>query len=482
MSGRVPAVAPTARPGSAPSATRTTRRRLTGWGRTSPGVAEVLAVRSPDDVVTLLSGEVPPRGLLARGLGRSYGDAAQNSGGLVLDMTGCDRLLSLDTERAVVRVEAGMDLDRLTRLLLPLGLWLPVVPGTRQVTVGGAVAADVHGKNHHVAGSFGAHVLELDLVTPGGALHRLTPDGAGSQLFWATVGGMGLTGVVVRATLACVRAETAYAVVETERCRDLDHLLERLSEGDDPSLPYSVAWFDAMARGPRLGRAVLTRGRLAARDELPARLGREPDRLPRRGRAPSFPVVPGGLVNHATGRAFNEVWYRKAPARPTTGVQDIGSFFQPLDGVRDWNRVYGPRGFCQYQFVVPFAEVDAFRRAVAVIARSGLPACLNVLKRMGPAGRGLLSFPAAGWTLAVDVPVRPGVERVLGELDELVLGAGGRVYLAKDSRLPGGRLEQMYPRLDEFRAVRASVDPDGILVSDLSRRLLEGGPDPQEPR
>ena len=448
------------------------RRRLTGWGRTAPVVSEVAGVRTPDDVVALLSSDAPARGLLPRGLGRSYGDAAQNAGGLVLDMTGCDRVLTVDADGGFVRVEAGVDLDRLTRVLLPLGLWLPVVPGTRQVTVGGAIAADVHGKNHHVSGSFGDHVIDLDLVTPDGKLHTLTPDGPDAQLFWATVGGMGLTGVVVRATLACIRAETSYAVVETERCRDLDQLLERLAEGDDPSLPYSVAWFDAMARGSRLGRAVLTRGRLATLDDLPAKLARHPVRLPSTA-GPSFPVVPGGLVNRASGLAFNELWFRKAPSRPTTGVHGIGAFFQPLDGVRDWNRVYGPRGFCQYQFVVPFAEVDAFRRAVRLIARSGRPSCLNVLKRMGPTNRGLISFPAPGWTLAVDLPVGPGLDELFRDLDDLVLAAGGRVYLAKDARMPEGHLEQMYPRLEEFRAVRAAVDPDGILVSDLSRRLLD---------
>jgi decaprenylphospho-beta-D-ribofuranose 2-oxidase len=459
-------------PGTGSDPPGRTRRRLTGWGRTAPGVAEVVAIRSPDDVVALMSAGAPRRGVLARGLGRSYGDAAQNTGGLVLDMTGCARVLAVDADRAVVRVEAGVDLDRLTRLLLPLGLWLPVVPGTRRVTVGGAIAADVHGKNHHLAGSFGAHVLEMDLVTPDGQVRTLTPDGPGSALFWATVGGMGLTGVVVRATLSCIRTETAYAVVETERCLDLDHLLERLSEGDAPSLPYSVAWFDAMARGARLGRAVLTRGRLAERGDLPARLARDPVLPPASSPRLALPTVPVNLVTRTTARVFNELWYRKAPSRPTRAVQHVGSFFQPLDGVQDWNRAYGPRGFCQYQFVVPFDQVEAFRGAVELIARSGQPSCLNVLKRMGPTGEGLLSFPAPGWTLAVDVPVRPGLERLFARLDEIVLASSGRVYLAKDARLPGGHVEQMYPRMAEFRAVRASVDPDGILVSDLSRRLL----------
>ncbi len=451
------------------------RRTLTGWGRTAPSAADVASPRSPDEVASLVAaprvgGDRPHRGVLARGLGRSYGDAAQNAGGLVLDMTGCDRILAVDVEERVVRVEAGVSIDALTRTLLPLGLWLPVVPGTRQVTVGGAIAADVHGKNHHVSGSFGAHVLALDLVAADGEVRTLTPDGPGAEAFWATVGGMGLTGVVVRATLSCIPAETAYAVVRTERARDLDHLLDLLAE-DDPD-PYSVAWFDALARGPRMGRAVLTRGRLAQVGDLPARLAKHPSSFGAASRGPAVPVLPHGLLNRAMGRAFNELWFRKAPARPTTDVQPLGAFFQPLDGVRDWNRVYGPRGFCQYQFVVPESETDAFRRAVALIAGSGHPSCLNVLKRMGESGPGLLSFPAPGWTLAVDLPVGPGLDRLLDGLDDLVLGAGGRVYLAKDSRLRPDAVEAMYPRLGQFRSARRVLDPDGLFVSDLARRVL----------
>lgn len=451
------------------------RRSLAGWGRTSPSTADVAVPSGPAEVVSLVAavhtgGDRATRGVLARGLGRSYGDAAQNAGGLVLDMTGCDRILAVDVDKRVVRVEAGVSIDSLTRTLLPLGLWLPVVPGTRQVTVGGAIAADVHGKNHHVLGSFGAHVLDLDLVTADGQVRTLTPDGPCADAFWATMGGMGLTGIVVRATLSCVPTETAYAVVRTERARDLDHLLELLAEDDRD--PYSVAWFDALARGPRMGRAVLTRGRLARLDDLPQRLAKRPTASGGTGPGPGVPPLPYGLLNRATGRAFNELWFRKAPARPSTDVQPLGAFFQPLDGVRDWNRVYGPRGFCQYQFVVPVTETEAFRRAVALIAGSGHPSCLNVLKRMGDSGPGPLSFPAPGWTLAVDLPVGPGLDRLFDRLDDLVLGAGGRVYLAKDSRLGPDALGAMYPRLAEFRSVRQQLDPEGLFMSDLARRVL----------
>ena len=446
------------------------RRRLHGWGRTAPTFADVRVVRDVADVVAAVRDAAGlPRGLLARGLGRSYGDAAQNAGGLVLDMTALSRIHRLDADARQVRLDAGVSLDLLMRTALAFGLWVPVLPGTRQVTVGGAIAADVHGKNHHVAGSFGSCVRELELVTAEGQLHHLTPEGPDPDLFWATVGGMGLTGVLVGATLSLTPVETAYFVVDTERASDIDDLMARLSADD--TQPYSVAWFDSIATGASLGRAVITRGRSARLDELPQR---------RRARALQFdapslgrvPVVaPPGLVNRATGRAFNELWFRKAPKARTGEIQNITTFFHPLDIVGDWNRVYGPRGFCQYQFVVPFGAEPVFRRAVELIAASGQVSCLNVLKRFGPGDPGPLSFPMPGWTLTVDIPVGAGLDELFRRLDELVLGAGGRLYLAKDSRMSAATLAASYPRLDHFRAVRARVDPAGTFRSDLARRL-----------
>jgi decaprenylphospho-beta-D-ribofuranose 2-oxidase len=425
-------------------------------------------VRDVDDVVAMVQQAESGRGVLARGLGRSYGDAAQNAGGVVLDMTTLARIHSIDADAGEVRLDAGVSLDLLMRTALAFGLWVPVLPGTRQVTVGGAIAADVHGKNHHVAGSFGSHVRSMDLVTADGRLHSLTPDGEEADLFWATVGGMGLTGVIVAATLRLNRVETAYFVVDTERATDIDDLMARLSAND--SQPYSVAWFDSIARGSSLGRAVITRGHSARLDELPAKRRSGALRLdaPNLGRVP---VAPPRLVNRLSGRAFNEVWFRKAPKIRIGEIQNITTFFHPLDIVADWNRVYGPRGFCQYQFVVPFGAEAVFRRAVEMIAASGQVSCLNVLKRFGPGDAAPLSFPMPGWTLAVDIPVAPGLDRLFAQLDELVLGAGGRLYLAKDSRMSAATLAASYPRLDDFRAVRARVDPRGLFRSDLARRL-----------
>ncbi len=446
------------------------RVSLRGWGRTAPTTAQVLTPRSPQEVAAAVAG-AGPRGVIARGLGRSYGDPAQNAGGTVLDMTGLDVIHSIDADTGVVVVDGGVSLDSLMRRAVPFGLWVPVLPGTRQVTIGGAIGADVHGKNHHTKGSFGNHVLSMDLVTADGAVRTLTPDGPESELFWATVGGMGLTGVVVRATVQLHRTESAYFVVDTDRTADLDELLALLTDGSDDSYGYSAAWFDTTTTGSQLGRAVLTRGSLATVDELPPKLRRDPLKF----EAPqllTFPdVFPSGLANPLTLRAFSELWYRKAPRRQRGAVQNITAFYQVLDLFGDWNRVYGRRGFLQYQFVVPFGAEDAVRRIVERIGASPHASGLNVLKRFGDGNAAPLSFPQPGWTVTVDFPIARGLHRFCDELDELVLGAGGRLYLAKESRAGAATIRSGYPRFDEWRKVRDAADPRGVFISDMARRL-----------
>ncbi|MFL5843768.1 MAG: FAD-binding protein [Solirubrobacteraceae bacterium] len=428
---------------------------LTGWGRTAPSAATVLHPDSAADVARLL-GEPSARGVLPRGLGRAYGDAAQNGGGTVLDVRGLDHFTLSDD--GLLRAGGGAGFDAILRESVPRGWFLPVSPGTRYVTVGGAIAADVHGKNHHVDGALGAHVAEIVLATPLGE-RRLTP---ADELFHATTGGMGLTGVIVEATIRMKRVHSSRVVVDTDRARDLDHVLA-LMDGGDHAYDYSVAWIDCLARGARLGRSVLTRGRFA--DD--GRFDYDPNvRL----RVP--PLVPGGLLGTATVRAFNEAWFRKAPRERRGEVQSIPQFFHPLDGVRDWNRLYGPRGFLQYQFVVPFGAEDVLRGIVESLAAHPAPGFLAVLKRFGAEGPGHLSFPMPGWTLAIDLPAAtPGLGALLDGFDERVLAAGGRLYLAKDSRARPELLRAGYPRLAEWRAVRAQADPHAVLTSDLSRRL-----------
>jgi decaprenylphospho-beta-D-ribofuranose 2-oxidase len=458
-------------------------RSLTGFGRTAPTIARVTDVHDPSQVMDALR-TAGPRGITARGLGRSYGDPAQNAGGLVLDMTGLNRIHSISANSGgsgasghggktggTVTLDAGVSLDTLMRTALPFGLWVPVLPGTRQVTIGGAIAADVHGKNHHSAGSFGNHVLSMDLACADGTVRTLTPDGPDAELFWATIGGMGLTGIVLRATVKLQSCESAYFVVDTDRTENLDELLALLTDGSDDRYSYSAAWFDTTSTGAALGRAVLTRGSLAKVDELPKKLQRDPLRFS----APQllkFPdVFPSGLANPLTLRAFSELWWRKAPRRQRGSVQNITAFYQTLDVFADWNRVYGRRGFLQYQFIVPLGAEDTFRRIVEVIAHSDHASGLNVLKRFGPGNEAPLSFPAPGWTITVDFPIAPGLNELCVKLDEMVLGAGGRHYLAKESRTSAEAIRRGYPRLDEWRKTRDAADPEGVFTSDLARRL-----------
>ena len=265
---------------------------LHGWGRASGTMAHLAQIDSVADAVSALRTSDSRRGVVPRGLGRSYGDAAQNAGGTALDLTKMNRILSLEAaaEPPTVTVQAGVSLDLLMRALLPFGLWVPVLPGTRQVTVGGAIAADVHGKNHHTEGSFGNHVRSLDLLMADGQVRKVTPDGETAGLFWATIGGMGLTGAVLRATVALQRTETAYFSVDTDRCSDIDDLMQKMADGDQ-GYTYSVAWFDAVTKGRHMGRAVLTRGNKARLAELPVKLKRDPLKFV----APSLGTVPGDL-------------------------------------------------------------------------------------------------------------------------------------------------------------------------------------------
>ncbi|WP_426573433.1 FAD-binding protein [Aquihabitans sp. McL0605] len=446
------------------------RRSLAGWANTAHTTSQVEVPVDVDELAASLELDAP-RGLIARGLGRSYGDPAQNAGGLVVDTTHVAGIRDLDLAHGVVTADAGTSLDALMRWLVPLGWFVPVTPGTRQVTIGGAIASDIHGKNHHTSGSWCDAVEAITIVTPADGRLRITPE-SHADLFWATAGGMGLTGIILDATFRLSRIETSLLTVDTDRTPDLDTTLDLMISGDD-DYHYSVAWIDLMAKGGAMGRSILGRGRFAALDQLSAKQQRDPLAFRSSTRATAPSLVPPHLINPVTVRAFNEVWYRKAPVRRRDELQSISQFFHPLDAVDSWNRLYGADGLLQWQFVIPIDATEELRSIIGELTRSGCPSFLAVLKRMGPANPGPLSFPIEGWTLAFDVPAVGGshLGPLLDRLDEQVAAAGGRIYLAKDSRLRPELLPAMYPRLDEWRAVRHRADPQQRLRSDLARRL-----------
>jgi decaprenylphospho-beta-D-ribofuranose 2-oxidase len=440
---------------------------LTGWGRTAPTRATVHTPTRLDEVVARVAAPAA-RGVIARGLGRSYGDAAQNAGGDVLLCTELDRVLGIDVEKGLVTAEAGVSLDALLRVLLPLG-WFPmVVPGTSHVTIGGAIASDIHGKFRH--GCFADYVERMQVVTPAHGVTTLDP-GSTPDAFWATAGGMGLTGVITDATIRCQPVETSHIVCETERVENYEACMARMLESDE-DYRYSVAWIDCMSTGKALGRSVLLRGNHATRDDLPPR-----KRAHARDYAPPVllaapPWMPNGLLNGLSVRLFNEGWFRHYPSKPRRSVAGIKSFFFVLDGVHGWNRIYGSRGFIQYQFVVPYGAEDVVRETLERLSAARLPSFLAVLKRFEHDSRSMLGFPLGGWTLALDVPSGGSeLAHLLDDLDELVVNAGGRVYLTKDSRVRPQILEAMYPQLDQWREVRAALDPHDTLHSDMDRRL-----------
>lgn len=435
-----------------------------GWG--GGAAARVLLAR-PDHLgaVAALVAESQrthqaggPVGVIARGMGRSYGDAAQLAGGMVLDLTGL-KGTELHAGSSSLTARAGVSVAELLGELGPAGWMLPVVPGTQHVTVGGAIASDVHGKNHASAGTFGANVQAIGLMTSSGEVLELSPR-RHPELFQATIGGMGLTGLILWARLDLVRPDGPLLTVDTDRVESLDAAFAALSSAGGP---YRIAWLDLLNRGRVRG--IVTRARHA-----PGGAGASGGVLTRpRARVPAG--WPGGKALPGAVRLANELRFRRAPRRERERLAPLGPQLFPLDWLEAWPRLYGRQGMLQYQCVIPAGSEGVMHTMIERLQLSGLPCLLATLKDLGPAHAAPLSFPLAGWTLALDFPrAAPGLESLLGGFDELVVSAGGRVYLTKDDRLRAEIVEAMYPRLKLWRGVREQHDPERLWCSSLSLR------------
>jgi decaprenylphospho-beta-D-ribofuranose 2-oxidase len=440
---------------------------LTGWGRYPRFEAEVIEPSSRLDAIHRQGGL---NGFVPRGNGRAYGDAA-------IGMTSClclrklDRFCRFDETSGQLTVESGVLLADIIAEYLPRGFFPPVVPGTKLVTIGGMIAADVHGKNHHCAGSFGEHVESLSLALPSGKAVMCSkaeyPD-----LFEATIGGMGLTGTILQATFRLPRVETGWIKQHTIVAGDLAAALAILSKHDDAS--YSTAWIDCLAKGSALGRSLIYLGEHATNVDVETLKPGAPRTPPPRTRRLSVPLdLPHFTLNSWSVAAFNEIYYRKgisSAGKPFLNETD--SFFFPLDSVQDWNRIYGRRGFLQHQSVVPAERAHAaFGEILGRVAKRGNASFLAVLKKLGASSRGLMSFPSPGFTLALDLAIDNGIFEFLDDLDRLIAAAGGRLYLAKDARQSRATFEAGYPNLVKFRDVRRQIGARDRVASRLSERL-----------
>ena len=436
--------------------------QLSNWNNYPKVDAAMAQPRQPQEVQQVL--EQPQT--IARGLGRSYGDASL--GPHMTSSLGLNRFLHFNRESGLIRCQSGVSLAEVLEVAMPKGWFLPVTPGTKFVTIGGAIAADVHGKNHHREGSISQWVREVKLLTAAGEVLILTPEQQ-PELFWATMGGMGLTGIVLEAVLQLKPVESAWIRQQTFKAKNLEGIFRHFEEQE--SWTYTVSWIDCLARGRNLGRSVLMVGEHAMVDELPQKARKQPLKVPGKlSLSIPFPFPPFVLSN-VTIKAFNITYYAKH-RHLQRSIIPYEPFFYPLDSISHWNRMYGSRGFLQYQFVLPLeSSFEGLKEVLELISKAKRGSFLAVLKLFGEQGPGLLSFPMRGYTLALDFPLEPSLFPFLDRLDEVVLKWGGRLYMAKDARMKSRMLNRGYPQVEEFRQVLQQVDPERKFRSFLSQRV-----------
>lgn len=436
---------------------------LSGWGNIPKSPGLVTYSRDESDIRPFLKEE----SLLSRGMGRSYADQATNTNHRILKMEKMNHFLKFDETSGVLECEAGVTLADIIQYLAPRG-WFPLInPGTKHVTLGGAIANDIHGKAHHVDGSFINCVVSFTILLADGRILTASRE-ENSDLFFANFGGLGLLGSILTVVIRLRKIETTYFIQKSIVARDLDEMLEAIEESDK-DYAYSVAWIDSLVKGKNMGKGVLVVGNEAKLTDLPPKLREKPLLVSGKARANIPFYLPSFALNTFTVKILNKLIYVKQ--KSGTGIAHYDSFFFPLDMINNWNRGYGKKGFIQYQFVVPLeGGKENIRKILTEITKSNCVPFLNVLKKFGK-GEGYLSFPFEGFTFAIDFPVTQQLKAFIKKLDSLVLDAGGRIYLGKDAYLDEATFKDMYPKYNEWLEVKRKYDPKNLFSSDLARRI-----------
>ncbi len=437
---------------------------LSGWGNIPANTSKVVYPRTIQDV----KGTLTLDKLLPRGLGRSYADQATNLNRSIVKMEKLNRFISFDQEKGILECEAGANLEDIIQYLAPRG-WFPMItPGTKYITIGGAIANDVHGKAHHADGSFVNCVYDFTIMLADGRILKASRE-ENSDLFWANFGGLGLLGTILTARIQLRKIETTYFVQKAVAAKNLDAMLDAIDESDK-DYSSSVAWLDSMAKGASLGRGVLTMGNHAKLADLPANLKADPLKLGKKAKLSVPFYLPSFSLNTLSVKVLNTALYiMQKGGKP---IAHYDKFFYPLDMINNWNRGYGKRGFIQYQFVIPMENGrENIRKILTEITKSNCVPFLNVLKKFGKGQGGLLSFPFEGYTFAIDFPIKDQLKPFTQKLDQMVLSMGGRIYLGKDAYLDEATFKAMYPQYKEWLEIKRKYDSNNVFSSDLSRRI-----------
>lgn len=439
------------------------QKRLSNWGNYPVITSEENAFTQEDQLQKYVAAH---KGIIARGNGRCYGDASLGKNNV--SMLKYDKVLAFDVQQGILDVQAGVTLDQLLEIIVPKGWFLPVTPGTKYITVGGAVASDVHGKNHHVDGTFSNHVIDMDVLVADGTVMTCGP-GQHTDLFQATAGGMGLTGIITRVKFTLKKISTAYIRQSQFKAANLDEVLRLFDEYKHYT--YSMAWIDCLQKGDSFGRSILIVGEHATPEELNAQQQQAPLTIPAKRKLVVPFNLPSFVLNKLTVKAFNALYYAKNYKKAMHKVIPYEPFFYPLDAILHWNRGYGKAGFVQYQFVLSLDQKEGLVAIMKRISEKGWGSFLTVLKVFGPQ-ESLISFPMEGYTLAMDFPVRKGLFEFLDELDEIVLQYGGRIYLSKDARMQQQIFWKSYPNARAFADIVKQYNPEARFESLQSERLL----------